>query len=1061
MLFLTSCQVKESDGGSGLISGHAPSTNSFTVHTPTAKTYITGDNLDIVLSFPWDVTVTGLPQLSLTIGSTGRNAVYQGGDGTKNLTFRYTIVAADNDNNGVALNSLSLNGGTLQFDSNGVMTNCNVASVTSRVFTNVLVDNNGPSITNAVFTNTPQYYRVGSDITAVITFDEPVVVTGTPRLRMTIQTGGPVYADYVSGSGSSSLIFSYRVTSSTRHTTGNINVDSSLDLNGGTLKDTSGNDANLALGTREATLESSSSTFRFNGRMPYVQNIIVPTPKVYVSGETLEFVLEFDRSVTVNTTGGTPTLPVVIGTNTRQVPYLPGSSTATSLVFRYTAVPGDVDTDGITIAPPSQLVMNGGTITATSGGENFVNTFGAFPNQTLVFPSMTSIRIGANQPAIQSVTIAPDTSGAYAANSTPDNYFKIGEDILITLNFNDNMTVVQTNGVPRIPITVGVATRYATYLSGGDGQTSLIFKYIVQEGDEDTDGITLAPNLDLNGGTITNAALTNTLTTIPTTSFPNRMVDGIRPVISSVGSPAAGTYSTITSPVVKNLLNFNVTWSESVRTSASGSRFPITIDATSRNATSPATDTTGTIITHSYTIVAGDTSDTDGITMSSPMSVTGTVYDSHGNAPSVLTFTPTPMPTVLVDRIAPTITGVVGPAAGRYVTGNNLDFVVTFSEVVDVLKVGIEPRFRLTIGANTRDVVVVSSGSSATHTFRYTVQASDTATGDPTYSTTTLTTAGGSYIRDLGANPSSLTFTAVAPSLAGIVIDEVAPTVSSASTIARTYVSAADGSNSIILTVNYSEPVTISGGTPSITLDIGTGDKEADYDLGTSTSTSLKFIYNIDDTTDMDLDGLALGVTTINTNGATIEDANQNAANRTIGTVTNLSTCYIAPHAVVWVKPTSNNTNRSGFTSRPTVSHTPTYSSNYLNFSGGGSFTISSSVSAEMVYMTLRAPTAVATYPQDLFGGEIQLSSATIDASTMTTVDVRSTSYTGSGTIHNSFLTPNGLTKMELTFPGTTLSGNFIQSGGNQFTGSIRELLIFRSGLSSTQKNYIYGYLTP
>ena len=60
-------------------------------------------------------------------------------------------------------------------------------------------------------------------------------------------------------------------------------------------------------------------------------------------------------------------------------------------------------------------------------------------------------------------------------------------------------------GTPRIAIDVGGVTRHAAYASG-TGTAALTFSYVVQAGDFDADGITLAAPLDLNGGTLTDVA---------------------------------------------------------------------------------------------------------------------------------------------------------------------------------------------------------------------------------------------------------------------------------------------------------------------------------------------------------------------------------------------------------------------------------------------------------------------------------------------------------------------------------------------------------------------------
>jgi hypothetical protein len=68
----------------------------------------------------------------------------------------------------------------------------------------------------------------------------------------------------------------------------------------------------------------------------------------------------------------------------------------------------------------------------------------------------------------------------------------------------------------------------------------------------------------------------------------------------------------------------------------------------------------------------------------------------------VLSFTPPNTSGVLVDGVAPTITSVIGPAAGTYIVGQNLDFTVQFSEAVAVDTTGGTPQLVLTIGSTTR-----------------------------------------------------------------------------------------------------------------------------------------------------------------------------------------------------------------------------------------------------------------------------------------------------------------------------------------------------------------------
>ncbi len=72
-----------------------------------------------------------------------------------------------------------------------------------------------------------------------------------------------------------------------------------------------------------------------------------------------------------------------------------------------------------------------------------------------------------------------------------------------------DLTVV-TGGTPRLPLQIGDATRYAAYSDADSRFATLIFKYTVQAGDNDIDGIGVPGPIDLNGGSI-EATITATL----------------------------------------------------------------------------------------------------------------------------------------------------------------------------------------------------------------------------------------------------------------------------------------------------------------------------------------------------------------------------------------------------------------------------------------------------------------------------------------------------------------------------------------------------------------------
>lgn len=89
-------------------------------------------------------------------------------------------------------------------------------------------------------------YKAGDVISIQVNFSTSVTVTGTPKL--TLETGTTDRTiNYVSGSGSSSLTFTYTVQAGDTSSDLDYQSTSALALNGGTIRDSAGNDATSSL----------------------------------------------------------------------------------------------------------------------------------------------------------------------------------------------------------------------------------------------------------------------------------------------------------------------------------------------------------------------------------------------------------------------------------------------------------------------------------------------------------------------------------------------------------------------------------------------------------------------------------------------------------------------------------------------------------------------------------------------------------------------------------------------------------------------------------------------
>ena len=833
---ITSCQVQEATT-TGLISGHVSVTNSFSVSAPSNDTYVTADYLNFTLSFPYTVAVTGTPRISLTIGATTRYADYISGTGTKNLLFRYTVVAADNDSDGISINALQLNGGTLTFNpGTGVTTNCDVTTVASNTLSGVKIDNTVPTISSvAPLITTSIYYHKDQEIYYKVTFSEAVYVTGTPTIAIATDSGARTLS-YVNGSGSNVLNFSMTVgisdyESSGGFHTGTNSSNDSITLGAGiTIKDVAGNDATVSF------TNVNTTNITFDGRKPYITSIQVPAAGTYIAAQNMDIIITFDRAVDIS---GSPYIALTLESSAtaKQATFVSalGSNGVTTATFRYSPVPGDYDTDGISIA--SLITQNSGTIYSdnTTHGLNF-----AYP---ITIPSTTDILVGATQPQVTSITKNADTTyPTWGTTTTLDNYWIIDQELLITLGFNTAMYVNQTSGTPTLTLNFSSGTKYATYYSGGDGQTSLVFRYVIESGDLDTDGTINIGNIVLNGGTITDSVNTNSLLTMPSSAntLTTTYVDGVRPTISSVTAPSNGTYSTVTGNNQLNM-SFTVTWSEAVNYSSSAVNLNVTIGTTARSLAYLSGSNTTSLIHRSSTALTGLT-DSDGISVSSPLTATATIKDLRGNAATNLTFTPPNTASIFVDTTAPTISSTTPPSNSTYNTGDILSFTVTFSETVNVTGT---PRIPITLDTGTVYANYSSGSGSNSLTFNYTVTAGQTDIDGISISTIELNSG---TIKDIGQNaPASYSITATTT---GILIDTTAPTISSnTSPTAGTYISG----QSFSVDVTFDEAVTVTG-TPSISVAADSGTINLNYTSGTGTNT-LTFTRTVA-SPDYDLNGL-------------------------------------------------------------------------------------------------------------------------------------------------------------------------------------------------------------
>ncbi len=453
------------------------------------------------------------------------------------------------------------------------------------------------------------------------------------------------------------------------------------------------------------------------GTLPaVVTSVVAPPDRIYLPGDALTFTVNFSKTVTVS---GTPRLPLVIGTTSRNATYVSGSG-STALTFRYVVQAGERDTDGITLQSP----LAGGTIT---GSDN------------------AAAQLGFTAPNTRNVLV--DTIGLMNVTGPPNGSYGAGQVLNFTANFVSPATVT---GVPRLAVTIGTTTRFATYVSGS-GTTALQFSYTVQSLENDADGISVASPLQLNGGTITDGSFNPGLRAFVPPDLRNVLVDAAGPTIT-ISSPSVA--STVSGPVT-----YTVTYADPVFSASTLVAGQIILNRTGTADGTVAVTGSGPTRTVTLSGITGDGT----LSISLPA---GTASDTIGNLAGAAG------PSAAVSVGAPSITRVTLFGVPGFVkAGDTYTFIVSLSAPVNVTGT---PQLSLVIGGVTRQASYGVGGTSTDLAFTYVVQPGDNDDDGITVSSPLLLNGGTIKDKLTGAN-AALTFTP--PNTAGRLVDTTLPTV--------------------------------------------------------------------------------------------------------------------------------------------------------------------------------------------------------------------------------------------------------------------------------------------
>ena len=571
-------------------------------------------------------------------------------------------------------------------------------------------------------------YVMGAEIQLNVGFSAPVNVTGQPQLALTIGTQTRQAAFLSINSSGNTLSFKYVVQSTDSDTNGISIGANALSLNGGTIK---ARDDGTTDADRTHDSKSDDSNHKVDGsQAPSVVSVTFSNSPdsgdTYRVGERISVRVRFNGPFTRT---GALRLSINIGDETRQAILTGGGGN--SIGFGYTVISTDLDEDGISI-PANAIDPNDGTIKAADGTTDVDLMHTAVEAD----PNRKVDGISGSAPTVLQITW--DKASYPPANGY--NYIR-DETIQMTVKFSASVVVT---GTPRLALTFGSRTRYATY-SGNPGNSSDVgFQYSVQSTDYDNDGVSVAVNaLELNSGSIkleadgtTDADLAHAAVAADADFRVNGRITTVAsaPVVTGFAFPYSPDNGT--AYVLGETLYVEIIFDQFVIYENIGPmRLKLMIGTQSREATFSFSDFPATRIEFEYSVKQSDV-DTNGISIpANALSLNGGVIkaaDDRATSADLRNDAVSDNPAHKVDAdivTAPTVhlvrwdKGFHPPANGdAYLSGERIRINIIFNRFVVVTGT---PQLALIIGSQTRLAEYAGHRNSNFVPFDYIVQDSD------------------------------------------------------------------------------------------------------------------------------------------------------------------------------------------------------------------------------------------------------------------------------------------------------------------------------------------------
>jgi hypothetical protein len=805
------------DNANIVVDGVLPTVNSITSTTANGN-YSVGQDINITVNFSEAVTLaSGNLQIQLETGTVDRTVSISSITNSTSASGTYTV-QTDDESSDLSVNGpLTLSSGTIQ-DAAGndvdlaVITNLSTSKA-------IVIDGITPSAVNLA----------GGGGTVVAT-GGTVIAGYWNSTNTALAVVVPIAADASLNGGSVQLQGYWGVVGGAQNLGSAQTIDATgtnktITISSGVLEAFGGFAENevlkiVALVTDIANNTSSLGTdsddeITIDQTAANIIDITTTAADGYlIPTNTADITVTFDEVVTLS--GGNLEIELETGTTDRDL-IISTISSSTTGTGTYTVQAGDASSD----LTANSASLSAGTLLDAAG--NSANLL--LPGSSNLGDNSNLI-IDGNVPTITSIT-----------STTPDGDYSIGEDVNITVNFSEAVTL--SGGDLQIQLETGAVDRTVS-ISSISNSSSASGTYTVQSNDESSDLSVNGP-LTLSAGSLQDIAGNDVDFALGTNlNVPHAIViDGVAPstvnlagglgtIIATGGTVEAGYWNntntalSIVIPIAADasLLNGTVQvkgyWGVVGGALDLGS--PQTILATGTNKIIPISDVT-------FEALGG------GITEGEILKIVAIVTDEAGNSSTVGTESDDE---ITIDQTSPAVSSISSTTANGYlIPTNTANVTVTFDEAVTLAGGNLE--VELETGATDQTVSIGTINSSLTASGTYTVQTDDVSSD---LNANSLDLSAGTLL-DAAGNSADLTIPGGSnlSDNKDLVVDGIAPTILSitSTTPDGDYAIGED----INVTVTFSEAVTLSGGNLQIELETGSPDRVVSISTIANSSTAL------------------------------------------------------------------------------------------------------------------------------------------------------------------------------------------------------------------------------